>query len=466
MSQQPAPVVLDLTFDLETDGGVTVIWAEGSVLGRRTTTFISPYSGRDETTPAERLSDLELMLLALDRIQSSSSHPNPSGANQLRLKELGLAGPDAQKVVGRALYAALGAGTTNLEDVRKLAGLATPLELRLHFPTALHTASAAQATRMATLIALPWELLWGPEGDPILLCHGEGSSCTRHLALDRGLPPARPGAPPLRVLPVIAQYGLDEASRQRERAARQKVWQRQGVAEALRELPEVSPATLDNLAAAFENARPGEGPDIVHIVAHGMYTGSQDGKGMEGHLLLDDGQGDVAPTPIKALVAQLKGVRLVSLAVCDSGSVVARMPPAGASTVAGGLLGGVAQALSAAGVPVVLAMQLVVRADAAYDMLAAFYQRIGYGESVQAALSAVRKGRYTRDQGRASWYVPVLYLATREHGPVYLLDSQNPAGAGAASPGNVAVSADRGGTNTNTTVIGNARDVKINNSSS
>lgn len=220
-------------------------------------------------------------------------------------------------------------------------------------------------------------------------------------------PQPRAGGRPLTILPVIAHAGMSEEERQEERATREEAWAAlsgQGDAELL---PEVSPATP---AALFDRidmlAAP---PDILHFVGHGKFLDGQ------AYLVLDKAGGGWAPTPVSQLAAQLRGVRLVVLASCQSAMVAAT--PGATPT----MLTGAATAISATGVPLVLAMQLTVRTQAAYRLLAIFYRNLARGRSVQEALSRARHGLYSEEPEGASWYVPVLYVRSREQGPALLI---------------------------------------------
>ncbi len=393
MTQPSTPLALDLEFDPQPDGSAHVRWEASEIGAPEDTTLTPPYAG----------SDLELMLRALDWRQSTMNHPGFSGTQLARLQTLGLAesrvapGRLLHQVVGRALYEALaaGEGASRLAVIRShITSADRPLALRLHFrPDAVE------------LAALPWELLWGPGDQQPLLMRVSGSSCTRHLPPVDAVSPSRGGSKPLRVLPVVAHYGLSDDYRAAERASRAGALGRISQAEVV-QLREVSPATMGALSLSLED----NPPDIVHIVAHGAY--------MEGQCCLwldrEGAPGEPLRVPMLQLLPLLAQVRMVVLSVCQSGALVEQEGRAGP------LLSGAAQALSAAGVPMVLAMQLTVQAEAAYSLLETFYRNLARERSVQEALARARADAWTRSM-ETDWYVPVLYLNAKDLGPAYLI---------------------------------------------
>lgn len=390
----PMPVALEITFALDDDGWAQIRW-EAHILGVRQSRFMPPYG------PA----DLPLVLRALDYLQASQGQSAFSADDMDRLEALNLARDgfltdQAHRSVGMALFTALTvdpAGREALATVRNMATASgAPLAISLHLPP--------QAVGLA---ALPWELLWDERPEPVLIGLGRSSTLTRHLDLDSALPPPRAGGRPLRILPVLPQAGMPDAERQEERAAREQAWatlRDQGDAELL---PKVSPATREALFDRLDMLD--APPDILHFVGHGKYLDGQ------GHLVLDRPGGGWEPTPVALLASQLRGVRLVVLVSCQSAMLAEGTGPTPA------MLTGAATAISAAGVPLVLAMQLTIRKAAAYRFLEIFYRHLARGRSVQAALARARHGLYAEEGDGASWYVPVLYMRSRERGTAVMI---------------------------------------------
>lgn len=392
----PETLALELTFELTGPHEASVRW-ESDVLGVRQSRLVLPYS---ET-------DLPLVLNALDYLQSSQGHPGFSAEAMARLEALGLAVSglltlQAHRAVGTALFRALTQDTRGGEALATARNMSiatgAPLAISLHFsPDAV------------ALAALPWELLWDERPEPLLISLGREATLNRHLDLAAALPPARTGGRSLGILPVIPQAGVSAQEHQEERAAREAAWaalQAQGDAEMLKELRPATRAALFDRLDMLDTP-----PDILHFVGHGKYLHG------EGHLILDEADGGWEPTPVSSLAAQLRGIRLVVLVSCQS----AALAESGGPTLA--MLTGAATAISAVGVPLVLAMQLTVRKTAAYRFLEIFYRNLARGRSVQEALSRGRHGLYAEEGDGASWYVPVLYVRSRERKPVFMVDA-------------------------------------------
>jgi hypothetical protein len=115
------------------------------------------------------------------------------------------------------------------------------------------------------------------------------------------------------------------------------------------------------------------------------------------------------------LAALLGGARLVVLHACHGAAVGAAAP-----------LGGLAAALSAAGVPLVLAMQCSLRITAALRLGRAVYEGLARGASVQAAVGDARRALFVEEPDGASWFVPALYVRSRDTGPAYLRSPASP----------------------------------------
>lgn len=386
--RDPPPIIVRLT--ARSGAAVAEIDWEAPVLGRRTSRFATPYHG----------DDLALVLRGLDLLQ----HPSASlGSDEIaRLADLGLPvaatglGDAAHRAVGRALFDALVAdpvAATALSTVRDYATAeGRALSLHLHFP------GQAQA-----LVALPWELLWPDEALP-LLCGAQPVFLTRHLDLAQAVPPPRQGGRPLRVRAVTPEAGIDAAFRVAEQRARQEAWLPLRASGTVELLPDVRPATRAALSEAARRAP----ADVLHVVGHGYAV---DG---EGHLILDGADGNWDRAPVGQLLPILAGARLAVFAACQGAAV--------SPDASGTALSSVATSLSAAGVPLVLGMQLTVRSAAAARLTAVLFAELAAGRSLQAALWAARRALYAEEPDGASWYVPALYVRAREDGAARLLD--------------------------------------------
>jgi hypothetical protein len=116
----------------------------------------------------------------------------------------------------------------------------------------------------------------------------------------------------------------------------------------------------------------------------------------------------------------LGSVRLILLHACQGGMVSEA-----------GLLTGIAPALSAAGVPIVIAMQQSIRITAATRASHIIYRALAQEQSIQHAVNQARQALYIEEDEQVSWFVPTLYIRSRNTGPAYLL---TPTSAAASSP--------------------------------
>lgn len=404
MSNVTIPISLTLTFS-QMSGGANVRW-ESDVTNIPSSQFVSPYS----------TADLKLVIHALDVLQYPN-YPLPmtrsqerlftfNDEDQVQLDTLGLwdsAGrvhAAAPQHVGRTLYRALtidAKGSQALATVRDTATYnGQPIEFRLRFPP-----------EMIDLSALPWELLWDDGPTPLLLSRGQLAACTRHLDLAQALPPPHQRTRTLHVLPIAPLADIPDVVRAEEREARVKAWGALIASSQVIMEPDVTPATPRNLVDAIQKAKlRGQSPDIIHYYGHGRY---KDG---EGALLLDLEGGGRNWISASTLMALFGDVRLVMLYACQTAMVEAD---------ADSLLTGVAPALSAAGVPFVVAMQLTTRIAAATRSSEVIYRALAAGQSLQDAVSLARQALFIDEQDRVSWYVPSIYIRSRETGPAYLL---------------------------------------------
>ncbi|HEU4324361.1 MAG TPA: CHAT domain-containing protein [Roseiflexaceae bacterium] len=393
--------VLHLELTLRPQGEHALAVWEAHVLGVRESTLTPPFGGQD----------LALVVRALDALQHPN-YPAPMARNQyriftfspeeqVRLAALGLWNTgatrlpaDAHQRVGRRLYKALIADPIAATALRTVRDHATAngqrLALALRFPP--------EAVELA---ALPWELLWDEEPAPLMFSRGVRSDCTRHLDLAQALPPARPRQRPLRILAIAPLTGIDKDTRAGERDARQAAWQPL-VAQGLVTVREVSPATR----VAITNAIHQEQPDIIHYYGHGRYEAGT------GALMLDETGGGKSWTDAPRLMTLFGGARLVALFACQGAMV--------GDDDSVGLLTGIAPALSAAGVPLVVGMQLTTRVSAATRASAVLYGALASGQSVQEAVARARQALYFEENDQASWYLPTLYVRSRETGPAFV----------------------------------------------
>ena len=70
--------------------------------------------------------------------------------------------------------------------------------------------------------------------------------------------------------------------------------------------------------------------------------------------------------------------------------------------------------------PYVLGMQLTTRISAATRASEIIYRSLAQNQSIQAAVSNARQALFVEEDDQASWYLPALYICSREIGPAYL----------------------------------------------
>lgn len=367
-----------------TAAGAQLAW-ESAAFGTAKSNFRTPFS----------TAELELVLTLLNWQQHPTQQLSAAQVQQLQALGLDPADPAAAQIVGYRLYTALTAdpaAAAALTSARNLAiHAAAPLSLCLHM--------SVNATALA---ALPWELLWAPgETTPLLLGDGQAGSLTRHLDLDRA-PITGGGRKPLRVRAIVPHADHALEARTAEQAARTAAWQPLIDAGSVTLEPDISPATRTALADALNNAGP---PTVLHYVGHGMFANN------EGYLVLDSATGNWDRAPISQVGPLLAGARLAVITACEG----AKLAVEGSAT---GLLGGVAPALSAQGVPLVVGMQLRIGQSAANQATSVIYSQLAAGHSLQAAVAAARRTLYSA--GSPAWYVPTLYLRTGSDAPAYV----------------------------------------------
>jgi CheY-like chemotaxis protein len=395
----PSPSIIQVALDFQLHKrGAQITWRT-LLVGREVTLFAPPYNEVE----------LPLVIRALDTVQYPN-YPNPSGQLEQRrfsftdgeqaiLIAKGLwrnnrVLPNAHQIVGHALYNALGAeGQAVLKAIRNTSiAQRQTTSYVLRFPT-----------EGISLAALPWELLWDSEKNQAVLIRGNSiDSCERYIDIDMAIPPPLETGQRLHLLALSPRYRIPDDIREKERAARLQTWDKLQ-SEGKITYAEISPLTMTALNDYLLSAP--NRPDVIHYFGHGVYRNGQ------GYLLFDDGMGGQDLVSTEHLAAALGDVRLVVIHACQSAMV----------DEDGGLLTGIAPALSVVAGAVV-AMQLTVRIASATRFAQIFYdQLLGRGRSLQEAVARGRHVLFTETRDGASWYVPTLYIRSRDQQPVYLL---------------------------------------------
>lgn len=337
--------------------------------------------------------DIPLLLRALDAVQWPN-HPNggPQFSEEDRVKLLQLnlwdetrVARDIARRVGQLLYQALivdPSARSTLHSTRNTAiEKGEPLALTLRF--------ASDATTLATL---PWEILWD-ERQPLLLSGTKLSSCVRYLDIPQAVPPPTSIRSQLRLLAVCPQSGIPDDVHWEESKIRNEAF-RPMIDANLLQVEELRPARITDLTDRLQD---GEAVDILHFYGHGIW---KDGVA---HLRFDDGM--LSANQIATLVGDIP---LVVLHACRSGTVGSN-----------NLFSGIAPIISAEGIGAVVAMQFTMSIKAANRFAQILYRNIAKGVSLQVSVAKARQALYTEHP--ESWYVPVLYIRSRDLSPVLLV---------------------------------------------
>lgn len=252
------------------------------------------------------------------------------------------------------------------------------------------------------LAALPWEVAHIDER-PLFLTNRIVLDCSRVILFTDRLPPPRHSGEQLRVLTLAPHAGFSRPPfRAFEQQARQHLHaELDGLAVVIEHL---SPVTMDDLRKRLDREPP---VDVIDFYGHGRF---QNGHGA---LLFDDQHGceDWVDAQRVAMLPHLP--RLFILHACQSAQVDTMDP-----------LAGVATALSQAGVPAVVAMQLTIRATAATDVIVpTLYRKLASGWSIQRAVAAARQALYTAEAAGISWYLPAVYIRSQEAQPFRLIEA-------------------------------------------
>jgi hypothetical protein len=274
-------------------------------------------------------------------------------------------------------------------DLREAGDELCGLRLRLMLGDALGTGDL-DAGALLPVSRLPWELSTDPE-------RGRRLARSRFISIVRTVGAQSPPRPTkirldgqLRVLVVDSQpEGATPLDYLAEKARIKK---------ALGEWKYAHLEFLDH--ASFEETcrRLERGAfNVIHFIGHGGFNKNS----REWYLLFEkDGQKDrVCAADIADRFGDIKTLRVAVLNACRSGELPGEED--------GDPLSGIAAALSVAGVPVVVAMQIPVTDSMAIEFSEAFYGTLQSGLPVEAA---VAKGRQVVRLASPEWATPVTYL--------------------------------------------------------
>jgi CHAT domain-containing protein/tetratricopeptide (TPR) repeat protein len=293
----------------------------------------------------------------------------------------GLATREDWQLLGRTLFAALFPAQIDRLWTRAQDILSSDTILRLRLDV-----------RDPELAALPWELVIQDEFPmvlsprrPITRCpYSFAAKATRLDSVDRVLvvAPSPAGASALRIESEVAALGAGLPSGARVDVLR--------------------PGTLSSLRKTIA-----QGYDVLHFIGHGSFQDDV------GHLSMEDKP--IGGAEFGSLLIE-SSIRLAVLNSCETG-ISSPIDP----------LLGVADAVLAAGVPGVVAMQGVVSDDAGVIFARALYEGLGDRQPLDVSVQEARRVLFQeRGENRADWGLPVLFAASDDQlpagGPVVPID--------------------------------------------
>jgi O-acetyl-ADP-ribose deacetylase (regulator of RNase III) len=317
----------------------------------------------DEWELKDKLRDLEVALLR-------------SGGTR---RGLGTAEERTVQEFGRALFEALFADEIRVRyeaRLREARRQGKGLRLKLH-------------VLPPELSALPWEFIYEPEGDYLVL--STTTPLVRYLDLPQRVEQLAV-SPPLRILGMVASpQGLHPLDVSHEKRLMEEAVKRLQ-AEGLVELEWLEGQSWRDLQRALRS-----GPwQIFHFVGHGGFDPATD----DGAIVLSDEEGRKDLLRARSLARLLDDhfpLRLVFLNSCE-----------GAKGSERDAFSSIAATLVRYGVPAVVAMQYEITDTAAIEFSRNFYEAVTDGLPVDAA---VAEARTAVSMMRAlEWGTPVLYM--------------------------------------------------------
>ena len=257
------------------------------------------------------------------------------------------------------------------------------------------------------LADLPWEYLYNGAINSFLALSAD-TALVRYMEVPQRVTPLTVSAP-LRVLVLIASpANYDPLDVQREWSLLHNAL---GSLEAKGQVvlePPLERASLDMLRKRLQQQE----YHIFHFIGHGGF----DQRTQEGVLAFEDDSGGcrfVSGQHLGVLLRNHPSMRLAVLNSCE-GARGSNADP----------FAGLAQSLTQAGMPAVIAMQFKITDDAAITFASEFYGSVARGLPVNAALTEARVAIFTSGNG-IEWGTPVLYLRAAD-GCIFNIESPPP----------------------------------------
>jgi hypothetical protein len=294
-------------------------------------------------------------------------------------------GHRSAKELGRALFGLVFGGPIiqlyreSVQEARKVPDRGLRIKLR---------------TPVASLAALPWELLHDPRTDDFV-CLSNSTPLVRYVEAPQ---PPRPltVTQPLRILGMVAcPKGLPQLDVAKEKARIEQAVS----APDLKGAVTITWVDGETPAALSRAMGHGNGPwHVFHFIGHGGY----DSRTGEGHIALSSEDGaryDLSALGLSRVLGDHRTLRLTVLNACK-----------GASGGETDLFSSTAAILVRQGLPAVIAMQDEVSDAAAIEFSTVFYRTLLRELPVDLAVAEARKAISLDGTRTVEWATPVLHM--------------------------------------------------------
>jgi hypothetical protein len=248
--------------------------------------------------------------------------------------------------------------------------------------------------KVLALAAIPWELAYYPEDEPLLM-HLGGQvllGCTRTIVNNAKSSKSCEIGDSIHLLTVTSLQEMSSRDRVLERAARTSL--RKAIGRYKVTLDSLEPVSISHLREKLSTAH----YDILDYWGHGGID--KDGCTI---LLMDNDDRQRENVATSVFINLPQHPHAIFLHACDTAHVDIHR-----------VSGSLALELNRVGVKAVLAMQLAIRMQDISDMvIPTLYEELAAQHSIQRAVAAFRQKLYTHTPA-VSWYVPVLYVQSVE----------------------------------------------------
>lgn len=262
------------------------------------------------------------------------------------------------------------------------------LDLRLHFDL--------NDPRQATLATLPWEFLYWKERD-LFLSHSTRTPIVRCLDVPNRV--TRFDLPPRLHILLVASAPKDLAplGLEAELDLVRDSWSQDNV-----EISVLQRDGATDLGTLLREELRRNPYHVLHFMGHGTF----DTESREGSIFFETAKRRAQAVTGRQFAKWLinhNSLRLVVLNACSTGQSQTQQP-----------FSGVAPALTQAGIPGVLAMQLPMPDTLAIEFSRVLYQSLASGTAVESAVSQARLELHALRPDSRAWAIPVLFARQPE----------------------------------------------------